>query len=640
VFESFLIIPLLLVHNVVVVVEGRDPDEIRHDFLFEIETVNEYDDDESYEDEDDDEIQEKTQHHRVNKFDRNVNDNINVSPLVREYNPSLTKSLTDEIYQQYNYVLNSVEGVRIKPSFLEAKYNKANRVILWYHPYCAHSQKFKKTFLRLAKETNDLITTDKDDIEFHAISCAVHHWLCNEYEVKSFPIVWVQRKNSSNYKVMNEFTAEIIVQNLGLTITNDTLDKPFPTSRKESGPIINKYKIDIEENEEEIVEVRDILGASNDIYKRTRKDVFHDASVSFIHAITTHKFHSKTKSNALLEYIDLLFWSLPPSYKLLTIINAIRSDLKERELYSSTKSDVLHEYNAENVIEYHKDFVLDNVSPQWTASCASKSKGRKDDHNVIDYPPGYQCGLWNLFHIVSIGVAERHRAVLGGRDRVSTEYAALSIRDFISNHLLEDEEQNLTKDDNKHNIENRMNQNKYWNRLLALYSRDCGYRHDRCNRFTRKKINKESASHYSDTDHWREFALWLWEVHNEMKIETLKYQMKIIGRTCCSKNEEMDVLYPSIDECPACYLPNGKWNRHEVYSLLKNQYWPSGINNFRYVVLDVKGEKKEQSTYYIEDYIDSTFAVLALSVLLYLVWSYSSRKRLLSTVIRSKHHDD
>ena len=36
---------------------------------------------------------------------------------------------------------------------------------------------------------------------------------------------------------------------------------------------------------------------------------------------------------------------------------------------------------------------------------------------------------------------------------------------------------------------------------------------------------------------------------------------------------------------------NGKWNHTEIYKFLKNQYWPSGIHNFRYVVLDVKSEQ-------------------------------------------------
>ena len=34
-------------------------------------------------------------------------------------------------------------------------------------------------------------------------------------------------------------------------------------------------------------EIIDIFGASNDIYKRTRNDVFHDAAISFMHSITS-----------------------------------------------------------------------------------------------------------------------------------------------------------------------------------------------------------------------------------------------------------------------------------------------------------------------------------------------------------------
>ena len=36
---------------------------------------------------------------------------------------------------------------------------------------------------------------------------------------------------------------------------------------------------------------------------------------------------------------------------------------------------------------------------------------------------GYACGLWSLLHVLSVGAAERHTAVLGDADRVSVRRA-------------------------------------------------------------------------------------------------------------------------------------------------------------------------------------------------------------------------
>ena len=57
----------------------------------------------------------------------------------------------------------------------------------------------------------------------------------------------------------------------------------------------------------------------------------------------------------------------------------------------------------------------------WSSRCNSADSSQD----------GYSCGLWSLLHIISIGVAERHDAVVGDSDRLSVTYAGRVMRSFI-----------------------------------------------------------------------------------------------------------------------------------------------------------------------------------------------------------------
>jgi hypothetical protein len=633
------------------VVEARDPDENRNAFLFQVskESIRDDYDNDFYNRVDDQLVLQQQNQQQL---------------FVKEYNPNLALSLTDEIYEENN--LHEIEDVRIKPLFLESpsasSYDTIHRVILWYHPYCAQSQRFKSTFLRLAKQTQEqhhpaaeldtssgiapppTTTTTESNVEFHAISCSAHHWLCEEYDIKDFPIVWVYKKNTLDHQVLMDYTMQGLAKILDFTLVtskNDDLkndienqdedynmrkakkedmDKSSPSLSIPSTSEIGSQTFDNEyDNEEEVI---DILGASNDIHKRTRNDIFHDAAMSFMHSITSHSYrHGNNDSDdeeykVLSEYFDLLFWSLPPSWKIYTLLNDVRFSLKELTSTSSSHGGPLSKGESINrmlnAVDSHKNFVLDKAWPEWTQSCRS--------HGFW-----YQCGLWNLFHIISVGVAERHKAVLGGRDRVSTEYAALTIKHYVTNFIVDGQSQKGTQKD-------------YWNTFLDLIKRDCGYKQGRCSRFARQG-GKKSHHYYSDVNHWREFSLWLWEVHNEMNVRLHKEQMKVEGQDCCTKEQEKEVLYPSHKDCPDCHLLSGKWDRAKVYDFLKTQYWPAGIHNFRYVVLDVKDEvlRKEE---HMSGYFGNRVIIIIAVICLLISYGWDAwRSYMLNTSILKKHND-
>ncbi len=182
-----------------------------------------------------------------------------------------------------------------------------------------------------------------------------------------------------------------------------------------------------------------------------------------------------------------------------------------------------------------------------------------------------QCGMWSLFHIISIGVAEQHHAVIGDTNMVSTAYVAETIRDYINNFLgCEVCRKNFNE----------------------LYKKSCGDSEDGvCERFNRnkhsgKRVDPRKKPNY---DYWQDLALWLWEIHNSINLEVLRERKKLDGEEP-TKEELAKAIYPSAENCPKCRHRNGNFDKSEVYIFLKSQYWPEGVHNFRYVVLKSKHE--------------------------------------------------
>ncbi len=704
---------------------ARNPDGNREKFLFQVELDASLEEDYFYED------YYNHDHNDHNEEEKEEEGKLDGTLVVKEYNPSLHQFLTDEVYDQHNYNLDGIEDVRIKPSFLHdpsfertndlspfSRYANTHRIVLWYSPYCAHCQRFKSTYIELAEDLTKMIlhhndsststsSNDNMNIEFHAISCSAHHWLCEEYEIRGFPLLWVYKANSNHYQILEDYTVEGLAKILDfhyIPQSNDqTENVHINSSSREVGNNSNEQNVSQNRNDEVQVQTKststsrintrrgipdaphsstfdkiekdestastdkviDILGASNDIHKRTRNDIFHDAAMSFMHSITSMEtitsnsafssssievkptstffgsvfFQSKSqiirgREETLSEYLDLLFWSAPPSWKLLTIISEIRFSLQE---YQSSLSSLSTESLSEkelmmimsNSIDSHQNFVLENSPPTWTQSCSSSSSST--NQRTEKFKKGrssYQCGLWNLFHIMSIGVAERHKAVVGGRDRVSTEHAALTLKHFISNYILHYDEQVVddgnTKSSSIHN--KQQHENEYWKRLLTLLKRDCGLKFESCDRFHRPRGQQKSHHYYSDTQHWREFSLWLWGIHNEMNVMTYQDEMKENGRDCCTKSQESRVSYPSQRDCPGCRNVNGDWNKEKVYEFLKSQYWPSGIHNFRYVVLDVKDQHADidSPSWTISIYLPK---IIFFSFIIYIGWKKILTKR-------------
>ena len=248
-------------------------------------------------------------------------------------------------------------------------------------------QKIKNVYNQLAKDLMGL------NIEFHAISCSVHHWLCETHGIihpHQYPTIRSYPTNSIKYVTVEQppLTLKSILSSLGMEQNHHHQQQH--DDYHNSDPNV---EIGIQGDVSSHI---DILGASRDAYQRTQTQVFQDASFSFIYSLKHHVegLELQKSKDAFSEWMDLLYWTLPTTWKVHTLIVDIQRNLKDDSI--TTNNVQLLE-----LIDLHSEVVLGNMN-HWTEFC---TKGRSTDMSFL-------CGFWNLlvrtYVRMSIGTTSIH----------------------------------------------------------------------------------------------------------------------------------------------------------------------------------------------------------------------------------------
>ena len=271
-----------------------------------------------------------------------------------------------------------------------------------------------------------------------------------------------------------------------------------------------------------------------------------DVSVSLVAVLETGTFLGVRegglpveKKHVLQDFLDLLNVSFPPEWGIHKLID----DLRRRIAYVATGDKALR-----NVINEHP-----LPRKGWSNSCT----------HGLRRSSGFSCGLWKLFHVVSVGVAEqrgglnlRESGMVGSSTRLfSPIEAADTISSFIENFF-------SCKSCAKHFVEHYENCDN--NR--------------RCDRLTE---DIEDAS----TADWKELPLWLWEVHNEVSIHVVHQQVErnnkmliagagnVKATRRATMTEQVQAIWPNVETCILCFKDDGTWDEPEVFRLLEKSYW-------------------------------------------------------------------
>lgn len=314
-------------------------------------------------------------------------------------------------------------------------------------------------------------------IKFYAISCVAHNELCNAQSIHSFPTIKLFREGSYEPRMGKVgIGSNSVLRELGFDgVAVDGSDDKAEASGKKLHSRVTPFR-------------------DNDVH-----DAWSDAALSFEFALKNgiymeHGPLADDKREAFRNWLDLLSKSLPAQMKRThTIIDAL---LENFSLASSGQSEL-------------DDLVRSQVFSKSSLSASSWRTCTNGNNEM-----GYTCGLWDLFHIMSVGVVEYNRH---NNPTIPTGHASETLRNYIDHFFQCDE--------------CRMN-------FLSMYD-TCAF--DGCHRLSENPSSKE--------EEWRELTLWLWETHNDGVYSFSRELLFFYSSNCSRHLPSHPVRFVSLSQC-------------------------------------------------------------------------------------------
>jgi thiol oxidase len=388
----------------------------------------------------------------------------------------------------------------LRPDFIHSTHN-GPRIVEFYAPWCPHCQNFRDHFVEVSGQMVEAARLVGVDLKVYVISCQVHRTLCRNWEMVSFPQIRLFKAGETNN------TGKTVYYNLN------------PNS------VLKHLKIPAKIDESQIKENKKKLKkrapkADVGTYKRTPASTLNDAHLSFHFALRNGIYMKNgplsIKARVAFEnWLNLLHRTIPVKSSFHKLVRGLRDNFKSIVEDEAALTKLVSRFPP--------------PKKKWSLGCAHGKKGA-----------GYTCGLWNLFHIVTIGVTEWNQLALTDLSMtIGVEEAALAIRDYVDNFF---------------GCEIcRMN-------FVTAFD-SCA--HDRCHRLDN---NATSMSQ------WRELPMWLFETHNSVNLRLLREEgeRELFYPT---RQDELDEEWPARDNCLNCWRDDGGWVGDHVVEQLRLEYW-------------------------------------------------------------------
>ena len=458
------------------------------------------------------------------------------------------------------------------------------RVAVFYHPTSAACQDFTPNYIALARAVRH--RSSRVPVAFHAVSCAVHDEVCAEFEIRSVPVILafkagrvdgltLERNQDNTIDIMA--VADALELNLGpaeggkFENGGGAGDDTDAGSRGQDSSVMvvggmagstTKHQAAaggikkgvggrrIHSSHHHHHAAAAAAAAAVAAADPESTVVFSDAAASFIVSMEQTVYDpngptdsplSRELAYTLREYLDLLHWTLPPNWRLHDLINDLRSDY---DSIIKGRSQLLR------VLDRHRN---PGDRPSWSRSCV---RGQYVDPNesggldVVQEFSGYSCGLLRMFHISAIGVAQQHSRVLGDTGRVRPSHVATVFRDYVESFYGGS------------------------SRILRRVFLECV---DKCLFELCGSLADVQADTPQSDPGWHELTMWLWNVHNHIRSSIAS------DGTAVAPSQE--ILWPTQEECPACFGTLGGVDSVAIYDHIKSVYWPVGIQNPRIIVI-------------------------------------------------------
>ena len=327
---------------------------------------------------------------------------------------------------------------------------------------------------------------------------------------------------------------------------------------------------------------------------------------------------SDTAANRLYSFLIVLRRTLPPTWSAMhhlvsTLLQQFDTVRQSQQALQTLLQPFLVPPPPQHGHMEHEEEDEDEISNVTTTTMATtanqsnpllslnnhkKKKRKKKAHRKFRWTAacrrgggtGYTCGLWELFHFMTVGVVEWNTMTLDStleedgdaRGRwplphpeliIAPGHAADTLRNFVHSFF-------------------GCNECRY--NFVTAYD---ACRFDRCNRLATTVDLVHDYNQGTEKlrgewiQSWQELPLWLWETHNavnrrlrqeralrEHQNEHLQGEIKeavdVVGAT---ELQLRQVTWPNYLECPACWNWQADqviaWNPDLVYRYLHYQYW-------------------------------------------------------------------
>lgn len=394
-------------------------------------------------------------------------------------------------------------GIDDKPLFLYDKH-QPHRIVEFYGHWCNTCKNFKPHFVHFAKIVQKVATRHNETVHIYSVSCHPNRKLCRKQTAKGYPLIRLLKAGETEGLDMKhtEINPMRVLEKLGIQLDETEEDGDWEmTSTMDGG---GQSAVD-----RAMEVVFGALGKEAQFLKRSRDDLKSDIHRSFDYFMRNSVFTSEEavdaeRAGVLKAWLKLLVKTLPVAWDLHKLLKALLKDFNY-----ITK----HEHYLHGVLDQHTA-----PKDQWSRSC---SRGDPD--------AGYTCGLWEMFHAMSVGVVE-YNTLVHEQKRVSTDSAAMTLRKFLE-HFFQC-------------VECRDN-------FLKMYD-NCEF-----NRCTRLNTDTSGLVKEKITS-WAQLSLWLFEVHNDVNVRLMKERAGREGRTV-TVEDEVEMLWPPQKDCIPCWH-TGKGN--------------------------------------------------------------------------------
>jgi thiol-disulfide isomerase/thioredoxin len=268
----------------------------------------------------------------------------------------------------------------LRPSFLYGPGNTGPRVVEFYSPSCPHCRKFRDHYVELAQQVRSLAYDAGvvPNVTFHAVSCKVNYKLCNQFKINGYPQLKAfpagAKWPSENLKftemhplhILNALHLHVDRMKLGELQAPEVRNESFLTGTAQALHSLFQSK----------------EGKPRTYFKRTKEQMFDDAYLSFDFNLRNGIFTSKKKllpeaKKAFSEWLLLLKKVLPFAWNIHQVIREILDNFENATSGEEHLLEIINQFPA--------------PTKKWSPACTKGVAGM-----------GYSCGLWELFHIISV----------------------------------------------------------------------------------------------------------------------------------------------------------------------------------------------------------------------------------------------